>query len=561
MEQVADLIIKTIVDNYNAYGMPIWKPVNIKEAISKISEDIANSLDYSNAISCAESVAARLNVDITPFIVKHKFPLYIEPNIVDNFIYKVDGNERLIVTYIENLAPDNNRFLETITEYARKTRSSFILLTDRTQGYKQLEKHRVEKFVNLYDRTIFFGDNIFIKDACPDLFDIVPTGTVGMVNDKKNETLKDRPTAKIFLIKAEAFQKFHFISPSIDEAATYENEIMDSNYDDSVIVCDKEHSLIWKPFGFPYRFKKNENKAWIEITAYRNGYEIFDLPDVYNFSILSNNKDVVKENIHIVRYESFLKDDCVINTWIYDNNIIGYKDKVPIDMMDFKVLLLYHQEKQRQSIETKGYLELIDLNNLGSKFDNSYTESRIYYEDFEYLFPANIKYCGLTTGSWNLKYVGLNPIDKLHNWNGIRKLDEKVILCSDIEPVERFFSDKKTVLHNVFNEITIDLIVEFLELINLSPPFENKYVAVSNQIIAKRDILKSLFDFYQQNEILHKIDFFMRKHSLTIKNSVYGKDTFKRRSGFFAETATSLWINKNCFTLMPQEVLRYNWYK
>lgn len=557
--QLPDLFVADIVSNFSAYHMPVWQPIRIKHAISLLSEDMAEKLDYTNPNSCIQSLSKELDTDLTPFIVDHKFPVWVDLYQQETFIPK---NKNVVITYVENLKDDIKPIVDRIESYANKISADFVVLTGRTQGYLQLEKFRVKAFAELYDRTLFVSTNVYIKDNCPNLFEIVPKGFIGVTDDSKIPHFKIISDNKLYLLKSETFTRTSIITSLHDYSLKDELKIMNTNYDNSIVVCDKEHSNIWKPFTFPYRFVENENKEWMEILIYRDGHEVFILDEKFNFPILANERLPEKlQEAKIIRYQDFSKQKNVTNTWLNDNNIIGYKDKDPVDMSSFKILSLYHKDEQKNSIQNRGYLEFFSLNDMESKFDNSFTESRIYYEDFDYLFPPEFKYVGLTTGSWNLKYIGLNPIDQLHNWPAIRRLDEDVVLCSDTETTNRFFRERKSVLHNVFNEMTLDLIKEFLQLINLPIEYEEKQIPVSNQIIAKRSIVKSLFDFYQSNEILDKISFFMDKYQLTVKENAYGGDAYRRRSGFFAEVATSLWLNHNNFTIMPQEILRRTWYK
>jgi hypothetical protein len=547
MPALADLIIHDIVKNYSAYSMPVWQPERIKHAISLISEDIAGKLDYSNANECAKSVAKLLDVDITPLLVKYKYPVWVDVE-NENILLQVNRNSNhLVISFSEDISESTSN----IEKYAEKIDADLIILTGRTQGYKQLEKHRVKTFVEKYDRTIYIDEKLFIKESYPDLFDLVPENTIGICDDMELESLTYRNDSKIFLLKSEAFQRFQVMENSIYEALKYELDLINSKYDDSVVVCCNNNADIWSPFTFPYRFTKNENKAWMEILIYRKGYDVFTIPNTLNHTILD---DTEGKMIYGFRYEGFHTAENIVHTWMYSNNITGYKDKPPIDTTKFKILSLYHKEEQLESILPRKYLQFVNLNDLQSRFDNSFTESRIYYEDFDHLFPSEYDYLGLTTGSWNLKYVGLNPIDQLHNWEAINNLDDNVILCSDSEKSSRFFKDKKSVLHEIFPSITVEQINEFIDLIGLEKI--DKEVAIANQIIAKRDILKSLFDFYQKNEILDKIAYFYNKYNFKTRN----EKMYFVRSGFFSEFATIMWVANQDFTIMPQEVLKRDWY-
>ena len=554
MPALADLIIHDIVKNYSAYSMPVWQPERIKNAISLLSEDIAEKLDYINGNECAKSVSKILNVDITPYLVKHKYPVWVDIE-RENILTHIDrGSNKLVITYTDG-EYSKTGLIQNIKHYSEKINADFIILTGRTQGYEQLEKHRIKHFVEKYDRTLYIADNLFIKDNYPDLFQLVPEGQVGLCDDRNIENLKNGHSGKIFLLKADAFSKFHTMDTSIYTMVQYECDLMQTEYDDTLVLCDKKNSIIWSPFTFPYRFKKGENKAWMEILIYRNGCDVYKLENTFNHTFFDSGDIEVLKKAYAIRYEGFHVAENIVHTWIDDNNITGYKDKPPIDATKFKILSLYHKDKQLESILPRKYLQFVNLNDLPSRFDNSFTESRIYYEDFDHLFPAGCDYLGLTTGSWNVKYVGLNPIDQLHNWAAINRLDDDVILCSDSEKSSQFFKDKKSVLHEIFPSITVEQVSEFIDLMGLEKI--DKEVAIANQIIAKRSIVKSLFNFYQQNELLDKIAYFYNKYDFKTRN----EKMHLVRSGFFSEFATLLWVANQDFTIMPQEVLKTDWYK
>lgn len=560
MKEIADLIIKTIVDNYSTKVIPIWYPLRIKLAISKISEDIANDLDYTNANECAKSLAKRLNEDISSSLVTYNYPVWVDLFVPEAFEPK---SKNVVITYVEDATSDEIHLITK--DYANKIGADFVLLTGRTQGYPQLEFHRVKAFAEIYDRTLFVGPDTLVKNNCPNLFDIVPEGKIGLTDDKDIKGLQD-PFTRFLLLKAEAFQRTKGIGTETDQACIFESEMMPTRYDNHIVVCDKKHKDIWSPLPFPFRFStgkskgrvKNENKAWMEIFIYRNDHEVFSLPKKYNHSCLD---DTLTSSCHVIRYDNFERSSNVINTWRTDNNLIGYKDKNPVDMTNFKVLSLYHKDDQLKSIEPRSYLEFINLNEINSKFDNSFTESRIYYEDFDSLFPSNFEYVGLTTASWNYKYIGLNPIDKLHQWNSIRKLDNNSVLCGSIENVNTFKPVENNTLQRVFKNITPTHMESFFDMIDLDWKVKNEQSLSSNQIITNRKILKSLFEFYQNCEILDKIQFFLDKHNFDVNDDVYGGNAYIRRSGFFSECITAIWIAQNNFTIMPQEIIKPGWYK
>jgi hypothetical protein len=444
-----------------------------------------------------------------------------------------------------------------------------VLLTGRTQGFLELEFARIKPYVEKYNRTIFFSIDLFIKDDCPNLFDIVPEDKIGihdMVESLSNshpDVMKNKRD-RMFLLKSEFFRRYPMITSSITASLTAELEMIKTSCNSGVVVCSRSHSDIWEAISFPFLAIPKDHQRWIELLIYRNGHDVYYLESKYNQKVNIIDADIkfVVKNSEIIQYDHNNSDNNTDYFWLYDNNLVGYRNKEPVNMGKFEVAIITHRPEQIESIIKQDYLKFFDINNINSRFDNSYTESRIFYENFDSLFSENKEYVGLVTGSWNLKYVGLNPIDQLHNWNAIRKLNDNNLICSDTEPVGRFIGDKRVVLKDVFN-ISLEQIYEFLELISLNPKglSMDKTTGVSNQIIAKRHIVKSLFDFYKENEVLDKIEFFMNKYNFSVNNTVYGGKTYERRSGFFAETATAVWIAQNNFNILPQEMLRRDWYK
>lgn len=547
MEQLADILIHDIVANYSAYNMPIWQPLRIKHTISLLSEAIAEKLDYSNPNNCIKSISRELDIDLTPYLVKHKFPVWVD---LHNEETLIPQNKKLVITYAEELNESVSLLVARLAKYASKISADFVVLTGRTQGYLQLEKHRIKAFAEIYDKTLFISTDVYIQDNCPNIFEEVPEGFVGICNDRKIQKLKTRFNKKLQLLKSEAFPRTQIMTVLISKSIEDEALLMDSCYDNNVVLCDKNSAGIWSPFTFPFMFSGVENRDWMEILIYRNGYPVYEIPKQFNHSVYD---DEITDESYIIRFEIISKDDNIKNTWIEENNIIGYKPKDPIDMSAFRILCLGHNQDQFDSIENREYIYKYDLNEI-QEFEE-FGEGKIYSVDFDSLFPHDKKFVGLTTASWRRKYVGLNPLDKMHEWPAIRLLNENTIICSDIFPADRFTREKNSVLREVYPKITKEQIDEFLALIGLEKYFGD--MSLSNQIIAKRSIVKSLFDFYKDNEILNKIDFFANKHDLQTRL----QENANRRKAYLTEVVTLLWTASQNFTVMPQEILKNDWYR
>ncbi len=554
---MVELFIKAIVDNYS-YSFAQWQPQRIMLALKAIDENIAEKLDYSNSESLLGSIINITGEDLTEYLVKYNYPVWTDHYKENEFASSYSSrNNLLVITYYPPGIESFDKNIDAIHDYADKINADFVLLNDRKQGSLFLEKFRVKRFVAEYKRSIYVDYNYIIKEDCPDLFDIVPEGKVGVFDystlvDKDGPEYFQYTRKRMRMLKADAFSRFPVLAQEIMDPLEFECTAMDSWFDTGLIVCDNAHAKIWNPITFPFSQLENDDSRWIEISIYREGTEVFPLPSDYNYPILFNQKGNYSSNRNtkVFRYEGLPISDHIRYDWLDDNNIVGYKTKPPLANKDYiKILSLGHSKEQFDSIQDRPYLFKTNLNELDTKLGNSYSESRIYDIDFDKLFPESVVLAGLTTASWNKKYIGLNPIDELHNWKSLEYIDHESIICSSAEPCSTFIS----VIMSVLN-LNYEQILSFIHMIGL----ENieRDGALSNQIIATRKIVKKLFDFYKEQAVHDKIEYFVNKH-----NVVATTDRFEKvKHGYLSELATLFWTANNEFLLVPQEVRRLDWY-
>jgi len=550
---LVDLLIKAIVDNYS-YNFAQWQPQKIMLALKAIDENIADKLDYSNSESLLGSIVDISGEDLTEYLVKCNYPVWTDHYKENEFVKKKD---LLVITYCPPGIKSFDKGIDAINDYADKINADFVLLNDRKQGSLFLEKFRVKRFVEQYKRSIYVDYNYIIKEDCPDLFDIVPVNKVGVFDystliDKNGPEYFQYTQKRLRMLKADAFSRFPILSQSITDPLEFESEQMDSWFDTGLIVCDNNHANIWNPITFPFSQLDYDTSTWMEISIYREGMDAFPLPSDYNYPILFNQKGNYSSNRNtkVFRYEGLPINDHIRYDWLDDNNIVGYKTKPPLANKDYiKILSLGHNKEQFDSIQNRPYLFKTNLNELDTKLGNSYSESRIYDIDFDKLFPESAVLTGVTTASWNKKYIGLNPIDELHNWKSLEYIDHESIMCANTEPCSIFIS----VIMNVLN-LNYKQVLSFIHMIGL----ENieRDGALSNQIIATRKIVKKLFDFYKEQAVHDKIEYFVNKHSI-----VAATDRFEKvKHGYLSELATLFWIANQNLILLPQEVRRLDWY-
>lgn len=546
---MVELLIKAIVDNYS-YSFAQWQPQRIMSALKLVDKDIADKLDYSNSERLLGSIIDITGEDLTKYLVKYNYPVWTDHYQEDEFVKK---SNLLVITYCKSETKNFNN----IQDYATKINADFILLSGRKQGSLFLEKFRVKRFVERYKRSIYIDCNCIVKEDCPDLFDIVPENKAGIFDysvlvDKTGPEYLQYNKKRLRMLKSDAFSRFPVLSQSITDPLEFESKQMDSWFDTGLIICDNNHANIWNPITFPFSQLDHDTSTWMEISIYREGIEVFSLPVKYNYPILFNQKGNYYSNhdTKIFRYEGLPISDNIRYAWLDDNNIIGYKKKTPPVRKDaIKILSLGHKKEQFDSIQDRPYLCKTNLNELDTELGNSYSESRIYDIDFDKLFPESVVLAGLTTASWNKKYVGLNPIDELHNWKSPGYITDDSIMCANTESCSVFIS----IITNILG-ISYEQTLSFIHMIGLKNL--EKDGALSNQIIATRGIVKRLFDFYKEQEVHNKIDYFVNKHNIVSTNDKFEKV----KHGYLSELATLFWTVNQNFTLLPQEVRRLDWY-
>lgn len=548
-EKISD-VIKAVVDNYHT-GFAQWNPNKIRDSLPS---DLAERLDFGNSDSLLRTLKEAFpDEPITPYIVEHKFPVWVDP---DDPIPTPDSDYLVIVVMPEDDLAFIARTIPSIHNYARKCNADFILLRERTQGSLFNEKFRVKPFVERYKRTIVLSPNLLIKEECPNLFELVPENSVGVYDDsvtyfEKNPNLDDMLRRKRALMLSKRFSVIPLISPEDISVIEYLSNSMPTLYSNDVVVCSKQHSEIWNPINFLIKDDDLAGQLWTELNIYENDYSVYLLPNDFNCSSWDESL--------IFRFPRLSSGHKIKSDWASCSSLElpSYEDDgIVLDQSLFKILCLGHSQQQFDSIKDRTYLEKVNLNDLNTELDNRWAESRIYDIDFDTLFPQDKKFAGLVTASWNKKYFGFNPIDQFHNWDGAKYLascdNKNVILCGSVDSPELFtkpYWGMRTLLNLTDSEIEY-----LLNLVGLGKTSELT-VPVANQIIAYRETVKSLFDFYKNNNIIEKIQYFLNKISPVPTSELNAR----RTPAYLSEFITTFWMASQNFLVLPQEVTRSDW--
>lgn len=67
--------------------------------------------------------------------------------------------------------------------YADRCQADFVALVNETEAWWGFEKFRVRKFVEQYEQTLFIDADAIPQAGCPNIFELVPLGSVGIHDD------------------------------------------------------------------------------------------------------------------------------------------------------------------------------------------------------------------------------------------------------------------------------------------------------------------------------------------------------------------------------------------
>ncbi len=158
----------------------------------------------------------------------------------------------------------------TMEAYARRIGADFVALTDTTQGWPLLEKFRAGEWLPWYERMIYLDADCIVSPDCPDLFDIVPAGSIGAHNDWG------------FLSGSQGWFRQAWV-------ALMRSQGLDRKFpagvcqNSGVIVCDREHLAAWTPPAEPMPEDHIDEQSLIQANVAAAGFPVKWLSPVFNF--------------------------------------------------------------------------------------------------------------------------------------------------------------------------------------------------------------------------------------------------------------------------------------
>ena len=257
-------LIACIVYNYNYNDFPFWNPKKIKDACSDIDSTIAEKLDYTNAESTALSIKEHCKEDITKYVVKYMYPVWVEPNDPD----PKPKNKHLLITY--NYSDLN---LEHFESFAEKHKLDLVILEGRTQGWIGQEIFRIKKFAEAYDKTLFVDCQLVFDKDVASLYETTNYNNTVAIPSAETQENNVYLGQRLQFLKAEALQRVFALDMETVNSLMFENEILPT-LDSQIILCSKSTADIWTPITFPFPQVMDDENIRIELSIARKGYEI-----------------------------------------------------------------------------------------------------------------------------------------------------------------------------------------------------------------------------------------------------------------------------------------------
>jgi len=154
-------------------------------------------------------------------------------------------------------------------EYASKCDADFVALMNTTQTWPLYEKFRVHKWAGQYDQTLFVDSDCVIKSDCPNLFDMIPVGQVGLHDD----TPLNSGHEWLFRSWQRVMDSQQVFRP-LDKPHVTLNS--------GVVMCDRDTAFIWSPPEKPLPEIHEAEQVWVQGTIQDRCMDVFKLPRAFN---------------------------------------------------------------------------------------------------------------------------------------------------------------------------------------------------------------------------------------------------------------------------------------
>lgn len=172
----------------------------------------------------------------------------------------------------------------SLMRYAAKCNADYYEITDAKFSDWKLEKFRVHEFAVKYARTLFLDADLWIRESCPSLFDVVDVAYVAMHDDYSFQ------------------QSTGWLSNDRRLVLRSQNTVGNAEfphcYNSGVVLCSRVTSDIWFPPKQPLPNRHIAEQLWVEHQASK--HLIFNLPTAFNCQWWMRDFAALQRQSHIV---------------------------------------------------------------------------------------------------------------------------------------------------------------------------------------------------------------------------------------------------------------------
>jgi hypothetical protein len=175
--------------------------------------------------------------------------------------------------------------------YADRIGAQYVVIDNDniSPSYPLAAKFQVHKIQPYFDRIVFLDVDLLVKTDCPNIFDEVPVGTVGMHDDFWHQRLWEW-----------MYKEFRELYDSQGWTEPIPTKLQCLNT--GVVVCDKEHGDVWKPPTKPYPVTHCSEQNFVNLNVHRAGYEVHLLPTEFNFQWWSHKSTFHTTDAHMLHF-------------------------------------------------------------------------------------------------------------------------------------------------------------------------------------------------------------------------------------------------------------------
>lgn len=169
--------------------------------------------------------------------------------------------------------------------YANKINATYVILDTATMPYPMGEKWRLSRIAESYDRIIYLDADVIVRPTAPDLFSVVPAGTVGVYND---------------LPDMAGTEWYHNEVAELQASQELPVRRLDHCYNTGLVVFDRDHRDIFAPPTKRFKAVFCAEQHLINIRLVERGYKVTPLTREIHWQWWSDPKKQHYSKAHFI---------------------------------------------------------------------------------------------------------------------------------------------------------------------------------------------------------------------------------------------------------------------